>query len=195
MRRVSRAVVSVAALFILAGTTPVFAGSPVASDSVNARSHRNTFVIDGREYGPKDGLKVDTFQFELQPGSGSVGVVFGETPNGPGSVIPLGSTYWGTSYAISTEWWSQLGYDGKAKAAANVYNNLRIVEVCIWYTREGAGVVGAKVCSDASSDTGVWLPGPEVTTSAWDSLNPLDPPTVFNISTVRIDPRLLAPAP
>ena len=95
---------------------------------------------------------------------------------------------WGASYAISTEWWSQLGYDGKAKAAANLYAGLRIIQVCIWYTRDGEGVVGAKVCSNANSPNCVWVPGPEKTTSAWDSLNPFAPPTVFNISTVRISP-------
>jgi hypothetical protein len=131
--------------------------------------------------------QVDTLQFELEPGSGTVGVVFDDTSNDVGSVIPMAT--WGSSYAISTEWWSQLGYDGKAKAAANVYGGLRIIQVCIWYTREGAGVVGPKICSDAGSSGSYWLSGPEVRESVWDSLNPFDPPTVFHISTARIDPQ------
>lgn len=185
MRRLSRSVVCVAALLAVAGATPVFADSPSPSDSVNAPGHPKTIVINGREYGPKDGLKVDTFQFEIEPGSGPVGLVLGGTSNGPGSLTPL--VTWGASYAISEET-LQLFYTGRAKAAANVYDNLRIVRVCIWYTRDGAGVVGPEVCSNADSSTGVWMPGPEAMTSATDSLHPFDPPTVFNISTVRINP-------
>jgi hypothetical protein len=142
-------------------------------------------VIDGREYGPKDGLKVDTYQCEIEPGSGTVGIEFRDAPQGPGSVTPQAT--WGSSYAISTEWWSQLGYDGKAKAAANIFNNKRIIQVCMWYTRGGAAVSGT-VCSNAASTGGSWLSGPEKTMSVWDSLNSRDPPTVFNFSTVRINP-------
>jgi len=171
------------------GAAPVFADSPPGSDSGNARNHPKTVVIDGREYGPKDGLKVDTFQFEIEPGSGPVGVVFEDTSNGPGSITP--QIAWGASYAISTEWWSQLGYDGKAKAAANVFSGLRIIQVCYWYTRAGEGIVSATFCSNADSSTGVWRPGPEVTSAVWDSLNPIAPPTIFHVSTVRIDPGII----
>jgi hypothetical protein len=150
-----------------------------------------TVVIDGREYGPKDGLQVDTQQFIVKSGSGPITVVFGgPTSTGSGSVTPMTTTNWGSSYAISNEWWTQLGYDGYAKAAGNVYSTKRIIQVCIWYTREGeSGVSGAKVCSNAV-DNYNWTPGPQVHTSAWDSLNPFVH-TIFNISTVRIDPRLL----
>jgi hypothetical protein len=68
---------------------------------------------------------------------------------------------------------------------------LRIIQVCIWYTREGAGVAGAKVWSNADSNGSYWVSGPEVRTSATDSINPFDPPTVFNISTVRIAPGVI----
>lgn len=117
-----------------------------------------------------------------------MGVVFDDTSPGLGGISPQFT--WGTSYAISTET-VQLFYSGKAKAAANIYSGKRIIQVCIWYTRAGAGVVGPKVCSNADSSTGAWRPGPEKTTSAWDSLNPFDPPTNFNVSTVRIDPGII----
>jgi hypothetical protein len=174
----------------MAGPTPVVGATPESADSPSAcRSATTqapkTVVIDGREYGPKDGLKVDTYQCEIEPGSGTVGIEFRDAPQGPGSVTPQAT--WGSSYAISTEWWSQLGYDGKAKAAANIFNNKRIIQVCMWYTRGGAAVSGT-VCSNAASTGGSWFSGPEKTMSVWDSLDSRDPPTVFNFSTVRINP-------
>lgn len=168
------------------GTTPVFADSPSGSESENARNDRKTVVVDGREYGPKDGLEVDTFQFEIEPGSGPVGLVFEDTSKEPGSITP--QVAWGASYAISTEWWSQLGYDRKARAAANIFNGKRIVQVCMWYTRAGEGNVSPTVCSTANFLAGTWSSGPEKTMPVWDSPNPIAPPTVFNFSTVRINP-------
>lgn len=187
LRSLSRVVVCVATLVAMAGATPVFADSPSGSGSENARNHPKTVVIDGREYGPKDGLKIDTFQIEIEPGSGTVGVVFEDTSNTPGSVTP--QIAWGSSYAISTETF-QIRYDGKAKAAANIFNGKRIIQVCIWYTRDNVQK-GDKVCSNAASTGASWLSGPEVTTWCWDDLSWLVPPTIFNISTVRIDPALL----
>jgi hypothetical protein len=182
LRRFSRIVVCIATLFVMAGATPVFADSPSACHSGNARDHLKTVVIDGREYGPKDGLKVDTFQCEIEPGSGPVGIVFGDTPQGPGSVTP--QIAWGTSYAWSTET-LLIRYDGKAKADANIFDGKRIIQVCIWYTRDGVQK-GDKVCSTAASIGGSWLSGPEVTTWCWDDLGSIH--TIFNISTVRINP-------
>lgn len=183
MRRLARAVLCAVTVIAVAAPTAVFADSPTACQSRNA--HIKTVVIDGREYGPKDGLKVDVFQCEIEPGSGPVGLVFGDTPHGPGSVTP--QITWGASYAISTEWWSQLGFDGKAKAAANIFNGKRIIQVCMWYTR-GGEVVSDTLCSTAASTGGSWLSGPEVTMSVWDSLDPSAPHTIFNFSKVEISP-------
>jgi hypothetical protein len=167
--------------------SPAFAGSPAESDTEDVRGPK-TVVIDGREYGPKDGLQVDTFQIEVEPGSEPVGLVFDDTmSNAPGSIVPLAT--WGASYAISTET-IQLFYEGKAKAAANIYAGKRIIQVCIWYTRDGEQK-GNKVCSNATTSGTVWLPGPEKKTSCWDSLVPWDPPTIFNFTTVRIDPGII----
>ena len=66
----------------------------------------------------------------------------------------------------------------------------RIIQVCIWYTRGGTQE-GDKVCSTATDPNDVWRSGLEVTTWCWDSLNPQDPHTIFNIQTWRIDPRIL----
>lgn len=166
---------------------PLDIHDPVSvSDHANAGDRPGTVVIDGREHGPRDGLRVDTWQLEIEPGAGPVGIVFDGTSSSPGLVTPLAT--WGSSYANSTET-VQLYYSGKAKAAANVYNGKRIIQVCIWSTRGGV-MKSAKVCSNATSVGSDWSSGSEVRTGAWDSLNPWAPPTILNISTVRIDPRV-----
>lgn len=182
LRSLSRVVVCVATIVALAGPTPVFADSPSSCHSGNGRDHVKSVVIDGREYGPKDGLVVDAFQCDIEPGSGSVGVVFGDTSNSPGSITP--QDVWGSSYAISTETLF-VRFDGKAKAAANIFNGKRIIQVCIWYTRDGVQK-GDYVCSTAASLGGSWMSGPEVTTWCWDDLSSVH--TIFNIATVRINP-------
>lgn len=150
----------------------------------DANSSPDTVVVDGREFGPNDGLVVDIEQFEVVPGGGPVGGTFAEAPP-EGQVTPMAT--WGTSYAISTEV-AQLRYNGKGKAAANVFGGKRIIQVCFWYTRNGV-TKGSKKCSDATS-SGTWRPGPEVKESVWDTLNPVAPKTVFNISTSRINPSI-----
>lgn len=176
--RIRNRVVLVAGLITLAIPTPAFAAKPSGSGPA-------TVVIDGREYGPKDGLRVDTFQVELNEGFGSVGTTWeGMGSSGPGGITPQAT--WGSSYAISTEWGSQLGYDGKAKAGANIWNGLRIVQVCMWYTRDGVNVSGT-VCSKATTTNGLtWTAGPEKRMSVWDDLNPFAPQTIFNYSLSRI---------
>ena len=124
------------------------------------------------------GYQQDTYSFELTPGSGTVGVRWADRSRAT----------WGSSYATSTET-LLLYYEGKARAAGNVYLNQRIVQVCIWYTRNSVAV-SSTVCSNARSTSTAWTSGPEVTTSAWDSLGLNDPKTVFNISTVRISPTI-----
>lgn len=184
MLSVTRVVVAVAILSVGAGATPAFANSPSGYGSVGTQDHPKTVVIDGTEYGPWDGLVVDARQFEIEPGAGPVGVVFDDRGSGRDSITL--QAVWGSSYAISTET-LQFFYDGKAKAAANVFDGKRIIQVCIWYTR-GLEVVSAKVCSTANFLAGAWNPGPEVRVSTTDSLDPNAPVTTFRISTIRINP-------
>lgn len=188
MRRLGRVAVCAAALFVMAGATPVLAASPGTGDPSSAcdlvaTQTPKTLEVSGRKLGAKDGIKVDTYQCELLPGSGTVGLEFSEPPQG--SITP--QIAWGSSYAISTEWWNQLGYDGKAKADANIWSGKRIIQVCMWYTRGGAKVSDT-VCSNAASTGGSWLAGPVKTMSVWDSLDPNAPHTIFNFSKVGINP-------
>ncbi len=181
MRRLSRITVGVVSLMAAVGVTPALADSLSGSGSVDAKGQPSTVVIDGREYGPRDGLVVDVQQVKIVRGSGEVAVVFEDT-SGHGSVTPY--LAWGSSYAISTETF-QIRYDGKAKAAGNIYDSKRIIQVCIWYTRDNVQK-GDRVCSNATSDGYRWYAGPEKTTWCWDDLNPFAPQTIFNISTARI---------
>jgi len=139
-----------------------------------------TIVIDGREYGAAEGLVIDTEQFEVQPGGDPVGEYFGD---------PYSRATWGASYAISEEiaW---LWYRGTAKAAANVYSGLRIVQVCFWYTRNGTAISNT-YCSNASTNGSSWSPGTEVAATVADTLDPNAPHTIFNIQTSRIDPHIV----
>lgn len=158
------------------GAPEALGSQPSSADSV---------VIDGREFGPAEGLEVDVRTIPLTPGSAEVQVELQDKVK-PRSVSAEAT--WGASYAISTET-AQIRYDGKARAAANIYNLKRIVQVCIWYTRDGVQK-GDKVCSNAVSDGFAWYPGPEVTTWCWDDLSWNVPVTQFNISTARIDPAI-----
>lgn len=125
------------------------------------------------------GYQEDQYQFEITPGDAPISMNWGSRSRAA----------WGSSYAISSETF-QLYYQGRAKAAANVYLNQRIIQVCIWYTRNSV-FVSSKVCSNASASSGYWTAGPEVSVGAWDSIGLNDPKTIFNISTSRIAPNAI----
>lgn len=96
---------------------------------------------------------------------------------------------WGSSYAISTEI-ASLYYQGRAKAAGNIYDGKRIISVCFWYSR-GTENKSSTYCSNASSSGSTWRAGPEVSHGVWDTLKPGEQNrTIFNIKTSRIDPRI-----
>ncbi|RPF27778.1 hypothetical protein EDD32_2276 [Georgenia muralis] len=167
------------ALLLVVGVSGAYASGATGDEGLAPK----TEVIGGREYGSEDGLVVDVEQFAIVPGGDPVGRYFGTTVS-PGQITPM--VQWGTSYAISTEV-VQLRYDGKARAAGNIYSGLRIINVCFWYSRGGTNVSSEK-CSSARLSGTTWSAGPEVTHSVWDSLNPGAEQTVFNIRTTRIDP-------
>ena len=121
----------------------------------------------------------DLYQFEITPGSGTISLVWNDRLR----------AIWGSSYAVSQEY-ALVYYRGVAKAAGNVYQTSRIIEVCIWYTRNGSAI-SSKVCSDAYNIGGVWRSGAEVSTTTWDVIDWNAPKTIFNISTVRIPPNAI----
>jgi hypothetical protein len=140
----------------------------------NAPAATSTAVSD-------TGEQIDLYQIQISPGAAPTSVVWADR-------LGLSRSAWGASYATSSEIF-QLYYEGKAKAAGNVYQNLRIISVCIWYTR-GTARVSSEVCSNAIGDTYGWHPGPEVSVGVFDTLDWNAPPTVFNIKTTRINPNI-----
>lgn len=158
-------------------------GANVASAAGEANSESPaTVVVDGREFGPEEGLRVTTETYKVTPGDGSVERYYPTTPT-EGSVSPQAT--WGSSYAISNEYVSY--YRGRAKAAGNVYYGERIIRVCVWYSNPGRS--SDTVCSNASSSGGQWHAGSEATVQFIDNLSVNWPDTNFNIRTTRIDPR------
>ncbi|MDY0827773.1 hypothetical protein SK224_01400 [Microbacterium sp. BG28] len=167
------------------------AGPAVADDNPDAdhgQGDPGTVVIDGRTFGPEDGVQVTEEWLPLpEPGSGeTVGVEWGTTPPS-GTITPM--VYWGTSYAYSVET-AFVWYSGYAKAAANVYQGERIIQVCIQFQRGGKGIADQR-CSTASSNGSSWSAGAEAVSYATDSLGLNDPQTVMYIKTTRINPGII----
>lgn len=149
---------------------------PIASSQATLSLHSE--VQGGqRTY---ESSQVDEYQIEVVPGSTPITLNWYQPSRA--------RDYWGPSYATSTEY-LYFVHAGKAKAAGNIFNGLRIVQVCIWYTR-GVSIISDVVCSNASSDTGVWVAGAVATTSALDTPSSTDPKTIFRIQTTRIDPSI-----
>jgi len=179
MRRLGFVLVCTAVL-IATAAGPASAASRSGTDS-------QSVVINGRKFGPKDGLQVDSYRIELTSGStDEVGLILTDATGTQSGISPMAT--WGSSYALSTEEW-QWWYHGRAKAAGNIYSGKRIVQVCIWYTR-GQAVISPRVCSNADDNYYCWAPGPEVTTECTDTIDPFAPPTVFNFTVARIDPNV-----
>jgi hypothetical protein len=125
---------------------------------------------------------IDQYQVEIDPSAPNINFTWGNTN-------PRLRTVWGASYATSYEvaW---VSYHGRALAAGNIFAGLRIVQVCIWYTRNNE-LQSSIVCSNATSDPGAWGPGLVVVTDAWDALAWDAPKTLFNIRTARISTSII----
>lgn len=177
IRKVAVATVTVG-LSLSLGTLP-------STGAIESSEADGVLIIDGRAFTEDDGLEYSFEEYEVGGDAPSqVGTVFADLIS-PGTISPFAA--WGSSYAISTEV-AQIRYDGKAKAAANVFEGKRIIQVCFWYSRGGSNVSSMK-CSNATSSNR-WYAGPEVTHSVYDSLNPWAPKTIFHIQTARIDPTI-----
>lgn len=144
-----------------------------SSGETNSYVLSDTYIYDGRVYGPEDGVEVH---------SGSV--VLGKS-NSSGSDMAALSTFnlGGGSYARSEER-IQLYYDGSAYASGKRFSSIprpkRVVEVCFKYTRDGKNLIGWQ-CSKASPGPG-YYPGNVVRKTVRDSLNPTAPKTIFRYS-------------
>jgi hypothetical protein len=82
---------------------------------------------------------------------------------------------------------AQFFYKGYGRAGGNISTgNLRIVRVCIWFSR--GTTKSATKCSDATFSGGRYSPGPETQVAFNDTLHPTAPQTQFNYTFSRIDP-------
>ena len=86
MRKITKTIIgAVATAGLIAG------GASAATAETSAPANPNTVVIDGREYGPEDGLVVETQQFEVEPGGEPVGVYLQEPSTGIGPLATWGA--------------------------------------------------------------------------------------------------------
>lgn len=156
----------------------------LSASASEMRPSTDNVVVDGRTFGPEDGMRVVEESFELDESANDerVGRVWETTP----SEGEIGAqTYWGASYAFS-EHPTDFTYYGYAHAAGNVYNGERIIQVCMWFTQGTRAQI--PTCSSATSNGSYWSPGIKEFTAFADSLDPNVPVTIFNIRTTRIDP-------
>ncbi len=148
---------------ICAAITTIAVASAVAL-APPAMADPKTTTIDGRTYGPEDGLVIET----------------GEVP--AHSLTRATTTFTkGTSYVSNTET-LQLKYTGRARAMANIYNDQRVIAAKFRYTRDGVDLTGWVTSNAKAGQPCSWQAGPEVSKSVNDSLNPNAPKTKFNYS-------------
>lgn len=178
--KIARPITTVSIGILLAVASGAAAHADSDADSIS--SPPTTVVISGHTFGPEDGLEVIHESYEITSGEDQVGAGYPTTPE-PGQITPM--DVWGSSYAYSQEI-LYVDYKGYGKAAANVYQNKRIVAVCFWWSRTD-GYKSATTCSSAKFNGG-WQSGPEVIGWGKDSLDSYAPATEFNIETTRIDP-------
>lgn len=159
----------------------------VASPAMAASSHQDVpdpnghVVINGKVYGPEQGLTIESGTFALRraaAGSGSVS---------PMSVPTEFGVYWGYSYVRTYEQ-QQLRYTGTAFAKGDVYAGQRTIEDCFRYTRGGSTL--SYHCADAVYSGGAWQSGIAQAT-VWDSLVPgVANQTQFSYSRYAVDPNI-----
>lgn len=98
-----------------------------------------TVTVNGRTYGPADGLAFDRGTLRVSRGTGGgATVAAGEPSSVSGVVTPQfnGTLYkwsWGTSYVSSQES-NFVWYYAKARAMANVSNSKRVIQVTGGYS-------------------------------------------------------------
>ena len=113
-RKLVTAVITVA----LAGVPGVASAATTGGSSLP--DSPGQVVINGRTFGPEDGLVTETGVITLSGGVPSARVTTQSEASTASSILSKTSkTSWGASYASSTET-AQLRYTGKAYAAANI---------------------------------------------------------------------------
>lgn len=160
-------------------------GTPANADDADPSEVPNAeeVEINGRTYGPEDGLVVEGGSVILDRQD-----VESESPNSAALRAPTTFTR-GTSY-VSTDHPTPFTYEGKARAMANIYNGLRVIRAEFVYKRGGQPVI-APQHSDAIVDSSCnWSAGPEEGHTVIDSMDPNAPVTTFHYDFTSINPSI-----
>lgn len=165
-----------------------FTGSNGIQETVDYNPEPIT--IDGITYGKEAHLVLHSVTITLDSSS--------QTRSSLATVHPAGWTdpfhnecfRWGSSYACNNEA-AYFFYTGTAYAAGNVYNQQRVLEVKVKYTRDGRDLTSWGV-SQAKYASGKWNPGSVATVKANDTPNSNARKTQFHYDYFTIDSRHVA---
>lgn len=140
----------------------------------------DSLTIGDVTYTKEDGLERHRLIFQLKPSK-----INNITPF---DYFPYHNYKWtrGTSYVQNTEI-GYLHYRGIACAMGNIYNQKRVVQASISYTR---GKTLLKKAVSSASYNGTWNSGGEKTIYVTDSLNPNAPKTHVYYDFYSINPNL-----
>lgn len=167
------------------GATLFFAGSPASAEDVRSDEVEDPqeVEIDGRTYGPEDGLVVESGSMVLEGHDRA-----SETSEAV-ALQGLTQVNRGSSY-VSTDHPNPAWYTGRARAMANIYSGNRVVGAGFVYRRGGNDVIGWQYSSATVGSSCNWSAGPEKKKTAFDDPNPNAPVTTWHYSFSMIDPRV-----
>lgn len=169
---------------LITGATLFFTG-PLASaddsrlDEVQASPQQ--VEIDGRTYGPEDGLVVESGSMALRRHSHAL------EPSAAASLLSVTRRTRGSSY-VSTDHPTFISYVGRARAMANIYGGKRVVQAGFVYRRGGENVVSWQYSNATNGGGCSWSAGNERKKTVYDSLNPNAPTTTWHYSFSMINP-------
>lgn len=113
-------------------------------------------TINGRTYDASDGLHY--FYGETVVGaseSQQVATTLASLPGSGESSAPNSHyQWWGTSFVGNYEQF-EFRYTGTARANANVYAGLRVIQTCFRYSRASIGIITTQ-CANAAYSSGAW---------------------------------------
>lgn len=150
---------------VAAALTACLLAIPTTASAVDNgdSTSETTATVNGRTFGPADGLSVDPGKLTvLRGGGGRTVILESRTAAGVTPMVATGDLYkwsWGTSY-VSTQESNYVWYYAKARAMANIYNSKRVVKVTGGYSlcnSNGTRYNSPLLVSNATSTGSSWL--------------------------------------
>lgn len=166
------------------GATLFFTGSPasaadVRSDEVQAPQQ---VEIDGRIYGPEDGLVVESGSMVLDGRDRA-------SETSAAGILNLTQVNRGSSY-VSTDHPTFASYVGRARAMANIYSGNRVIRAGFVYRRDGNDVISWQYSNATVGSSCNWSGGAERKYTVFDSMNPSAPTTTWHYSFSLVNPNI-----